>query len=132
MKAIQENSRFDLYVDMVPEKISDRTLHFLLWLRDTLISADLVLSDVAAYTPSSWAWDINSLDLIVFATFESRIELIDELSEIIAPIYEELLVLPVLIPVQVGDWFAHVESETRLYRHISRKCIYVYSGELQA
>jgi hypothetical protein len=128
-RSIRNYSRFDLYSQNVPDNLSEGTGRFLLWARDAIHTAEIKgISDVVAYTPLSWAWNINSIHLIVFAAFESRISLIDQLSESLAPIYHELLLLPIISPIRLSSWPLHVENESILFRHVTNKSIYAFSS----
>lgn len=128
--SVREATRFDLLEKKLPEQFSGRTHEFLHWSSDAIASSQLEsISEVVAYTPYSWEWNINSLQLIVFAEYETKFSIIDKLSEALADVYREMLVLPIIVPIQEEAWALHVEYGSRLFNHVEDKSIYSYSRE---
>ncbi len=128
---IRKISKFDILADRIPEKMSERTFGFLHSTYDAFQIASIPnLYDVVSYTPYSWKWKINSIQMFIRCEFDTRLSIIDQIAEVLTPVYLNYFVLPFITPFNNKIWQQELEMSGRLFRYIEQKGVFTFAPDI--
>lgn len=118
---------FSVPRERLPRDLHRHTAAFLFHASNVLRDARVpTLGALVCLPPTEWRRKSTYLDTFLLGSFRKQWPIVKKVSKVLAPVYVEFLVLPVLHPIPQKIWRLHVESKTSLWRELAREGVVVY------
>ena len=119
---------FDLYATRLPKGLAEQTRSMLFALRDTFATRPGVASLVIAYSPVSWSFIPSSIQLHTVGEFESTFSYVNALAKLLAPVYLQHEILPLVLPHLGEQWASLSDTQPALHSNLARRGLVTYSS----
>ena len=122
---------FDLYLDRHPHQMLPIYQSMAHGVRTAMEQSGASTVEHALMLPRQrWNRRAAAVEVLVLGTFRKQVPVILELAEVLAELYLELSVLPLLHPLTYRMWANLSDGDPRMYRRITRNAVRVYSRNL--
>ena len=78
------------------------------------------------YTDKSWSYNLSKLIFYTFGNFRSFFKIIDRTSKLLAPLYLEYTILPIISPITQKELSLQIEYDGGILKNIAKKGILTY------
>jgi len=128
----QRVAKYSVYDSAYPERVDQAYVTFALAVRDAAItSAPSTLSELAIVLPRGWYRRQRALDVVVLGSFRRPPRVILQVARLLAPIYLESGILPIVQPVVTREWLKAEETESEPFARVRERGILAFTRALQ-
>jgi hypothetical protein len=119
---------YDIYQDRMPAGIPLGTREMLQLIRDAFVDHAESASLVIAYSPVSWAATRASVHLHTVANFQSLFRYLNDVAKLLAPIYSQYGILPLVVPHRLEEWRFLCDFQPTLFATLSKRGLLTYAA----
>jgi len=129
-RRIVQTVPYNIYHDEWPGKINDSARNFIRWSSELLNQAKLeTISTVVITNYTFRDYRPTYLYLYTFGNFRKHYTVLKKLSKLIAPVYMEVNILPIIKPVLSREWNIQENNDGRIYIKVHKQGVLAYSIE---
>jgi hypothetical protein len=119
---------FDIYAHRMPGGMWQPLQSFLSHTQDTVgTNRPRTVSSVVAYHPKDWQRKSSHVEFYVFGSFRSFFPAVEQVARILAPLFQEYSILPIITPIETRNWNEILATDGKPLMKIKRSGILVFN-----